>query len=57
MDRVLIEQKLESLRRAVKRVKTKCPEDIQTLIEDYDAQDILSLNLSRAVRSWVKSVI
>jgi uncharacterized protein YutE (UPF0331/DUF86 family) len=38
------------LRRAVKRVKAKCPEDIQTLIEDYDAQDILSLNLSRAVQ-------
>ncbi len=50
MDRVLIEQKLESLRCAVKRVKAKCPEDIQTLIEDYDAQDILSINLSRAVQ-------
>ncbi len=50
MDRVLIEQKLESLRRAVNRVKAKCPEDVQILIEDYDAQDILSLNLSRAVQ-------
>ena len=50
MDRELIEQKLESLRRALQRVSDKCPESIEVLSADYDAQDIVSLNLTRAVQ-------
>ena len=50
MDRELIEQKLESLRRALQRVSDKCPESIEVLSTDYDAQDIVSLNLTRAVQ-------
>ena len=36
MDRVLIEQKLESLRRCVVRVAAKCPAGIETLANDAD---------------------
>ena len=50
MDRELIEQKLESLRRAVQRVSDKCPESVEILARDFDAQDIVSLNLTRAVQ-------
>lgn len=50
MDREVIEQKLESLRRCLRRIETKCPADATTLVADIDLQDIISLNLSRAVQ-------
>lgn len=40
MDWPLIEQKLESLRRSILRVKDKCPKTATELAGDYDAQDI-----------------
>lgn len=49
----VVEQKLESLRRCLRRVEEKCPPDVETLARDVDAQDILSLNLSRAVQLCV----
>jgi len=53
MDREVIEQKLESLRRCVQRVKEKCPPDAATLARDLDLQDIVTLNLTRAVQRCV----
>lgn len=50
MDREVINAKLDSLRRCVIRLKAKAPEDSATLISDIDLQDIISLNLSRAVQ-------
>lgn len=50
MDREVVEQKLESLRRCLRRIETKCPADAATLAADVDLQDIVSLNLSRAVQ-------
>ncbi len=50
MDREVVEQKLESLRRCLRRIETKCPADAATLASDLDLQDIVSLNLSRAVQ-------
>jgi uncharacterized protein YutE (UPF0331/DUF86 family) len=53
MDRDVTVQKLESLRRCIVRVQSKCPADAATLSEDFDLQDIVSLNLSRAVQMCV----
>ena len=53
MDREVVEQKLESLRRCLQRIKEKCPPSADILARDLDAQDILSLNLSRAVQLCV----
>lgn len=53
MDREVVEQKLESLRRCLQRIELKCPEDADALIVDFDLQDIISLNLSRAVQLCV----
>ena len=53
MDREIVEQKLESLRRCVGRVADKCPADAAALAGDVDAQDIVSLNLSRAIQICV----
>ena len=50
MDREVVEQKLESLRRCLRRIETKCPADVAALVVDLDLQDIISLNLSRAVQ-------
>jgi hypothetical protein len=43
MDREVVEQKLESLRRCLQRVETKCPAEADTLAADFDLQDIVSL--------------
>lgn len=53
MDREVIEQKLESLRRCVVRVGEKCPAVPDVLVMDADAQDIVALNLTRAVQICV----
>jgi len=53
VDREVVEQKLESLRHCLKRIETKCPADAQTLATDPDLQDIVALNLSRAVQVCV----
>lgn len=53
MDREVIEQKIESLRRCVDRVRQKSPATAAALASDPDAQDILTLNLSRAVQLCV----
>ena len=50
MDRQILTEKIESLRRCVGRVQEKCPATVETLFEDVDLQDILVINLSRAVQ-------
>lgn len=53
MDQQLIAQKLESLRRCLLRVESKTPADLQTLLADPDLQDVIVLNLTRAVQLCV----
>lgn len=53
MDRLVLERKLESLRRCLARVRSRCPASLHDLLEDIDAQDVLVLNLSRAVQICV----
>lgn len=53
MDREVIEQKLESLRRCLRRIQEKCPPSAQILAQDLDAQDIVALNLTRAIQLCV----
>lgn len=53
MDREVIEQKLESLRRCVQRIESKSPSSAAELRADLDLQDIIALNLSRAVQLCV----
>jgi len=50
MDRLLIEEKLESLRRCISRIEEKCPASVTELETDVDLQDIITLNLTRAVQ-------
>lgn len=53
MDRDVIERKLESLRHCIARVRAKRPPTAESLAADADLQDVLVLNLSRAVQVCV----
>ena len=50
MDRAVVERKLESLRRCLMRVRDRCPATAAELAMDPDRQDIVSINLTRAVQ-------
>ena len=53
MDRNVINRKLNSLARCVRRIETKRPQTPEQLVSDIDLQDILSLNIERAVQLCV----
>ncbi len=53
MDKQLITEKLDALQRCVKRLEDKCPDSLETLLADLDRQDIITLNLARAVQICV----
>ncbi len=53
MDRLILAEKLESLRRCVARVEARRLPSAEDLATDADVQDIVSLNLMRAVQLCV----
>jgi uncharacterized protein YutE (UPF0331/DUF86 family) len=53
MDEIVVQQKLESLRRCTLRIQEKLPATLGALAADVDMQDVLVLNLSRAVQICV----
>ena len=53
MEKRVISLKLESLRRCVKRIEDKMPADAFILETDFDVQDIISVNIERAVQQCV----
>jgi uncharacterized protein YutE (UPF0331/DUF86 family) len=53
MDRLIVERKLDSLQRCLARIAYKRPETAEVLKADIDLQDVLVLNLSRAVQVCV----
>lgn len=53
MDKLILAEKLEALRRCVQRVEARRPDSVQALQADVDRQDILALNLTRAVQLCV----
>lgn len=53
MDTELVISKLDSLARCVERLKSKTPEALDILQNNIDAQDIIAVNLERAVQLCV----
>ena len=53
MDRGLRDQKLESLRHCLVRLAGKRPGSLEVLRDNYDLQDIIVVNLERAVQVCV----
>lgn len=50
MDEMLIFRKMESLGRCVNRIRSKRGFTYEELLRDFDLQDILSVNIQRAVQ-------
>ena len=50
MDRDIVAAKLESLRRCIERIAAKTPPSAELLAQNPDLQDIIALNLQRAVQ-------
>jgi len=53
VDPLILSEKLESLRRCVQRIEEKRAESAEALRRDPDRQDILGLNLTRAIQLCV----
>ena len=53
MDKDVINNKIESLMRCVERIRTHIPSSVEELESDFDMQDIIILNLERAVQICV----
>ncbi len=53
MDKEVIDRKLESLRHCMARIRSKMPITEEALNSNYDLQDIISVNLERAVQTCV----
>ena len=53
MDKDIIKSKMESLIRCINRIKDKKPESVEILKKDLDIQDIISINIERAVQLCV----
>ncbi len=53
MDALIVARKLDSLQRCLVRVRDKCPTTIDVLAATPDLQDIVVLNLSRAIQLCV----
>jgi len=49
----LIAQKIESLTHCLSRIEAKKPDKMNTLLNDYDIQDIISVNLERSIQICV----
>lgn len=53
MAELILDEKLESLRRCVGRIEEKRAHSVAELLSDPDRQDILALDISRAVQICV----
>lgn len=53
MDQQVVEEKIAALRRCINRIIEKRPDHVETLTENLDLQDILSVNLERGVQLCV----
>ncbi len=50
MDTDLIRIKQDSIARCIGRIRTKSDLSYEALLDDYDAQDVITLNLERAIQ-------
>ena len=54
VDKKVISEKLQSLERCLERIKLHTPPSVEILKTDFDKQDLVCLNLQRAVRFlWI----
>jgi len=57
MDRIVLEKKIDSILRCLTRIEQRLPANESEFILDYDAQDVVVLNITRAVQLSVDIAI
>ena len=50
MDKVILDKKIDSILRCLVRIEQRLPVSIESFMEDYDAQDVVVLNITRVVQ-------
>lgn len=50
MDQIVLEKKIDSILRCLHRIKSRLPESKELFMQDLDAQDVIVLNITRAVQ-------
>lgn len=50
MDNIVLAKKIDSILRCLNRIQQRLPETEAEFIKDYDAQDVVVLNLTRAIQ-------
>ena len=53
MDRIVLDKKIDSILRCLNRVEQRLPESEAAFFKDFDAQDVVVLNLTRAIQTAV----
>lgn len=53
MNKDVIASKIEIIRKTLERIRIHTPETYENFSENYDAQDIVSLNLERSIQACV----
>lgn len=57
MDSVILDKKIDSILRCLARIEQRLPIDEEEFFLDYDAQDVVVLNITRAVQLSVDIAI
>ena len=50
MNKIILEKKIDSILRCLTRIEQRLPIDEKMFLSDYDAQDVVVLNITRAVQ-------
>jgi len=50
MDQIVLEKKMDAILRCIERIENKMPETRKMFLLDLDAQDVVVLNLTRAIQ-------
>ena len=53
MDSLVLEKKIDSILRGIQRIESRTPKTVELFLKDIDAQDIVTLNLSRVIQLCV----
>jgi uncharacterized protein YutE (UPF0331/DUF86 family) len=53
MNKLILDKKIDSILRSIERVESHTPKDIEVFLKNIDAQDIVTLNLTRIIQSCV----
>ncbi len=50
MDELVLEKKIDSILRCIERIETRTPDTERAFLADLDAQDVVTLNLTRIIQ-------